>query len=469
MPDSIDNKDGKSNIDNNIAALDNISLEDVQTLEITNTINTSTTGGDNQTAEELAAIAAKKKKEDDDAAQALIDAQNSNNQNNTNNNDDNTDVNLINSFEDLINVVKNKATADLTDEDSTELLSIVDAFGGQSFNTDGEIVDAEGKVLYTAEQVKHYLTNNELPVDENGNFVDASGNVIKDKNELFRENTTVGVVMNALAKNFDIAFKDDFLPEDTESGIVDLVVKVAKVLNSSSVENYMKANPELEAFRKHLQLHGTADGYKTSTVDYDKLDYKTLTKEAKQAIIKEAFTSTGQQLTPNYLKYLDTLSEEDYNTEVSANATVLKEQQKQKKELVDKQLKEREETQQKEAEQYWNTVTNTIKNGKLPNINIPVAERDAFLSYVLTPVANGKSKDMLDAEKEDINSDLLMSYLRYKGNDISALARNIAQTQQVQGLRERMAKNNTRNNSSDKGKKPTTQNDYIPSLGEINL
>lgn len=463
MPDLIDNKGKSTTIDDNIAALDSFSLENMQNPDEPNTNSSSTTGRDTKTPEELKVIE-DKKKEEEAARQANL---NNSNTSNDNNNDNNDAVITIKSFDDLLNVVKNKDTASLTDEESDELFNIVDAFGGEAFNADGEIVDADGKVLYTAEQVKHYLANEELPVDADGNFVDAEGNVVKTKVELYRENTTVGVVMNALARNFDISFSDEFLPEDTESSIVDVVLKVAKVLNSSSVQQYMEANPELEAFRKHLLLHGSAEGYKTSTVDYDKLDYKTLSKDTKMGLIKEAFASTGQKLTERYSKFLDSLDEEEFNAEVVANTAVLKEQQKQKQENINKQLQEREETEQKETQKYWDTVTNTIKNGKLSNINIPVTEREAFLSYVLTPVANGKSKDMLDAEKEDINSDLLMSYLRYKGNDISALARNIAQTQKVEGLRQRMAKNNMRNNSSDKGKTPRTQNDYIPSLGEI--
>lgn len=460
MPQEIDNKGKTTTIDDNIAALDSFSLENMQnpTEPIANT--PSTTGGDNKSAEELKGIE-DKKKEEEAVKQATLDNSNSANSNNE------ESVNTIKSFDDLLSVVKNKNTDSLTDEESDELLNIVDAFGGEAFNAEGEIVDADGKVLYTAEQVKHYLTNEELPVDTDGNFIDAEGNIVKTKIELYRENTTVGVVMNALANNFDISFNDDFLPEDTESSIVDVVLKVAKVLNSSSVQQYMEANPELEAFRKHYLLHGTAEGYKTSTVDYDKLDYKTLSKDTKMSLIKEAFASTGQKLTERYSTFLNSLDEEEFNAEVIANTAVLKEQQKQKQENINKQLKEREDAKQEESQKYWSTVTNTIKNGKLSNINIPVSEREAFLSYVLTPVANGKSKDMLDAEKEDINSDLLMSYLRYKGNDISALARNIAQTQKVEGLRQRMAKNNMRNNSSDKGKTPRTQNDYIPSLGEI--
>ena len=86
-----------------------------------------------------------------------------------------------------------------------------------------------------------------------------------------------------------------------------------------------------------------------------------------------------------------------------------------------------------------------------------------------TPIQNGKSQDILDAEKDTVESDLLMSYLRYKGNDISALAKNIATTNNVQSLRERMAKNKIRNANSDKGTKPKTQDNYIPSLSDLNL
>ena len=85
--------------------------------------------------------------------------------------------------------------------------------------------------------------------------------------------------MNALAKNFAVSFNDNFLPADTEDSIVDVVNKVVSVVQESSVKEYMEANPELEAFRKHLILHGSAKGYTSSAVDYDTVIIKDLSKE----------------------------------------------------------------------------------------------------------------------------------------------------------------------------------------------
>lgn len=377
----------------------------------------------------------------------------------------------IATFEDLTNLLTSKTSDQLTEEENNELADIVDAFGGTAFNDKGEIVDAENNILFTADQLKHYLETNELPIDDNGDFVDANGNVVKSKVELFRENTTVGTVMNALARNFDVAFADTFMPDDTEDSLVDVVNKVVGVVKQSSVEEYFKANPELEGFRKHLLLNGSAEGYKSSAVDYDKIDVKTLSKEAKSLYVADAYKATGRTLTPAYSKYLEGLDEETFNTEVIENIKVLKDIQTNKQKEVDAQLQAQERQRAQEAKQYWDSVTNTIKSGKISNINIPIPERDAFLAYVTTPVKDGKTKDILDAEKEGVDIDLLTSYLRYKGYDLSVLAKNIATTQQVQSLREKMSKNNRRNiSNSGKGHKPTTQNnDYIPNLGEVNL
>lgn len=385
--------------------------------------------------------------------------------------DDNTSTFTIATFDDLTKLLTTKTSDQLSEEENNELSDIVDAFGGTAFNDKGEIVDAENKVLFTADQLKHYLETNELPVDDNGNFIDANGNIVKSKVELFRENTTVGTVMNALARNFDVAFADTFTPDDTEDSLVDVVNKVVGVVRQGSVEEYFKANPEMEAFRKHLVLNGTGDNYKSSAIDYDKVDVKTLSKEAKGVYINEAYKATGRTLTPAYSKYLESLDEETYNAEVVDNIKVLKDIQVNKQKEVDAQLKAQEVQKEQEAKQYWSAVINTIKNGKISNINIPIPERDAFLAYVTTPVKDGRTKDMLDAEKEDINADLLMSYLRYKGYDLSVLAKNIATTQQVQSLREKMGRNNRRNiSNSGKGNRPTTQNnDYIPNLGEVIL
>lgn len=383
-------------------------------------------------------------------------------------NDDN-DIVSIKSFDDLVNILTNKTSDTLSEEENNQLLDLVNAFGGEALNKDGAVVDAEGKILYTAEQVKHFISTDTLPVDEQGNFVNANGEVVKTKVELYRETTTVGTVMNALAKNFNISYGDDYMPDDTEESIVDLVNKVVKVVDTRSVAQYMQNNPELDSLRKHIQLHGSAEGFKANAVNYDNIDLKALSTEVKKAYIAEAYKISGRTLTPAYSKYLDGLGEEEYNLEVDDNLKVLKQHQTTTQQQVDNALKQKEIDAQEEAKTYWNSVTTTVKNGKLGNINIPLPEREGFLSYLTAPVQNGRSQDMLDAEKDTVESDLLMSYLRYKGNDISALAKNIATTNTVQGLRERMAKNNKRNANSDKGTKPTTRDNYIPSLGEINL
>lgn len=395
-----------------------------------------------------------------------------------NNNGDNNDGNpndIINdfvpikSFDDLVNLLTTKTSETLTDTENEQLADLVESFGGEALNKDGAIVDAEGKILYSPEQVKHFITNDELPVDDKGNLVNANGDIVKTKVELFRETTTVGTVMNSLAKNFGVAYADDYMPEDTEDSIIDVVNKVAKVVEARSVANYFKTNPELEAYRKHLQLHGSAEGFQGNTVDYDNVDIKDLTIEKKKAYIAEAFKAVGKTLTPAYSKYLESLGEEEINLEVQDNLKVLKTQQDNAKQQVDNALKQKQQQQEAEAKQYWNDVTTTVKNGKLSNINIPLPEREAFLTYLMTPVQNGRSQDMIDADNDTVESDLLMSYLRYKGRDISALAKNIATTQAVAGLRERMQNNKRRNTSSDKGAKPKTQDNYIPSLGEVNF
>lgn len=452
--------------DNNnqiIDSLDGISLEGIHNPQEPNTTPPINTGGDNQTSvppvvPENPIIT---NKGDNDGTGEGDSA-------NTSNTDNNSDASFsIKTFDDLLTIVTTKEAKDLTDAENEELVDIVDTFGGEAFSKDGAILNADGKVLYTAEQVKHYLTEGDLPINDNGDFVNADGEVVKTKSELFREQTTIGTVMNALAKNFAVSFNDNFLPADTEDSIVDVVNKVVSVVQESSVKEYMEANPELEAFRKHLILHGSAKGYTSSAVDYDTVIIKDLSKEAKQIYIAEAYKASGRTLTPAFSKYLDSLGEEDFNTEVAANLVVLKEQQQLRQDQVNSKLREKQVEEARNAEQYWNTVITTVKNGKLSNITIPLPERQAFLAYLTTPVENGKTRDVLDAEVENIDSDLLMSYLRYKGNDISALAKNIATTQQVQTLREKMNKNKRRNVSSDKGHKPTTQNDYIPNLGEV--
>jgi hypothetical protein len=381
---------------------------------------------------------------------------------------DDTDTRTIKSFDNLLSVITTKTTDTLDDNEREELSSIVDTFGGDAFSVNGDILDEEGQVLYTAEQVQYFLTENELPLDADGNFVNAKGEIVKSTVELFRETTTVGSTMNLLARNFGVGYADDYMPEDTEESLMNVIAETINVIDQRSVANYFEKNPELESFRKHLLLNGSAEGYIPTAVGYDQIVVKDLPKEKKLFYISEAYKATGRELTPAYTAYLDTLSEEVYNSEVAANLNVLTKQQQNRQQELDTKLTEKAKQDEENAKQYWNNVTNTIKNGKLSNIVVPISEREKFLEYVTTPVENNKTKDMIDAEKEDIDVDLLMSYLRYKGYNLGALANNIANTNKVETLREKMNKTKTRNYNSDKGNKPRTHNNYIPSINEIN-
>ena len=383
--------------------------------------------------------------------------------------DNNTDSNItIKSIDDLKTLLTSKKAEELTDDENAELSDIADAFGGSSFNTDGALLDADNKIIFTPEQVKAYLESGDLPVDDNGDFVNANGEVVKSKVELYRETTTVGSVMNSLAKNFGVSFKPTFMPDDSEDAVIDVVNKVVSVVNEKAVEKYFNTNPELESFRKHLLIHGSAEGYKASAIEYDKVIIKDLSKEQKKAYISEAAKAIGKPVTANYLAYLETLKEEDYNLEVAQNLTILSENQKQRRSEQDAELARKEQENTDALSAYWDTVTNTVKSGKLANINLPIPDREAFLSYLMTPVQDGKSKDMLDAENDDVNFDLLMSYLRFKNKDISQLAKNIANSEKVAGMRAKFEQNKRRNINSDKGQKPRTHDNYIPGLDEIN-
>ena len=255
------------------------------------------------------------------------------------------------------------------------------------------------------------------------------------------------------------------MPQNIEN----IVNKVVGVVNANAVATYFKNNPELESFRKHLALYGTAKDYKGENVDYDKIIIKDLSSEAKRAYIIEAGKVVGKPISDNFIKYLETLSEEDYNAEVAQHLTILKNNQIANRQELETKLQEKRDREEQETREYWGKVENIVKNGKISNINIPLPEREPFLQYLTAPVQNGKSKDMLDTEKDDVEFDLSISYLRFKNKDITALVKNLATTQQVVGLRNKLNQNKNRNTNSDKGFKPKTQNDYIPGFNDVLL
>ncbi len=105
---------------------------------------------------------------------------------------------------------------------------------------------------------------------------------------------------------------------------------------------------------------------------------------------------------------------------------------------------------QKEQQDYWNKVQNTVNEGKLSNVQIPEADKDNFYNYMaIAKDQYGRSQAMIDAENSSIEDTLMLEYLRFKGFNLNSLITAASQNKRAQALKLRIKKSadtNTGNN-----------------------
>ena len=218
-----------------------------------------------------------------------------------------------------------------------------------------------------------------------------------------------------------------------------------KVLNKLlySITKFLDAQPELKSFAQHLALGGTADNYKSTHVDYKSLKVKDLEVNSKLDILRKSFTAQGNPSGDMIVDMLKQAGEEELNRATSDAINFLDKQQGLQNQQREEQLRANALQEEQATEKYWQDVQGTIQKGVLGTLNVPIKEREAFFNYLAKPVDESmNSAEALAIAEETLETQLMVSYLRFKGGDISKLVNNMVKEQKVMTLKERMAKNN---------------------------
>lgn len=322
-------------------------------------------------------------------------------------------------------------------------------FKADKVDDKGNLLNTNGQVVLKAEDFKDFVDNDNLPVNEKGEAINALGEVIKSKEQILEDNSIIVPAKTAVETNFGIKLPDNLELPDTIDGVVKLVEESVKQLNTGTIKNFLENNPELKGFAQHLALGGTADTYSPSNINYKEINVKTLDESAKLDFLKRAFQLQGNPNPDSIIKLIQKEGEEELNKHVGASLTFLDAKQKENNQLRDQQVIAQQQQQEQADRQYWTDVQKVVTNGNLGAITIPLKERQAFFDYMTKPINNKhESAEILDMSKDTVEFELLVSFLRYKKGDISQLVENLSRTQRVKSLSDRVNKINSINNGN---------------------
>jgi hypothetical protein len=331
----------------------------------------------------------------------------------------------------------------VTEESKAFRDEILTEVNGSTITEQG-ILNNKGEVVLNVQDLNSYLETGKLPTNDAGQTTDSQGNILDDTippNTAAVDDSLVLKAKTQIQEAFGLDIQEDF--EDTEDGLLNLTAKAVELSEERAINTFLENNPIINDFVNHLKIGGNPNDFNADLIDYDSINTTALSTDAKLDFIKRKLTSQGLDNADTIIDLFKTAGEDKVLEETRKAIDYLRDKQEQDS-LVKQQEAQRLEQQERESvKKYWGEVKETVNKGKINNISIPINDRQKFFEYLSKPVAGNKSQEMLDAEKEPMDFELMVSYLRYKKGDIGKLTAVLAAENKVNSLRERMNKHNT--------------------------
>ena len=271
---------------------------------------------------------------------------NNNDDNNKNNNGNNNNSNG-----------DNPSTGELNAGDQIEVDGVT-----YTVSENGDIVDADGNVFKAAADVADWLKTVDINDDNDSNPLSLSS--IQE---------AVGITINDENGN-PVEFTED---ADGVKSYIDSVINLRSAeLQQAAINRLYQDNPLLKQFQDYVQLKGTPRGFgdipDRSGIKLDKENESQLV-----AVIKMAATEFGNKsLNDNYIKYLrDSGSLYD---EAKTQLAALVDKDKAYRKDIEKQAAAQRQQEADELKAYWEKVNNMIKGRVINGYKIP----DSFTKEV---------------------------------------------------------------------------------------
>ena len=233
---------------------------------------------------------------------------------------------------------------------------------------------------------------------------------------------------------------------ETEEGIAKFVEALAEKRQQDSLNEIFDNYPDVKQYLEYRNSGGKAEQY-----------FKTM-EDPLSSIkeLKESDEGAQEKVIRYYFKTFKNMDEEEIEDTIEgyrakdklfvraekALGIIKNSKEEESKKLVEEQRKIKEQETEK-AKEYWNTVKDTVKTGKLSgNILIPSKEKTAFFNYLTKPDKTGKTERIKDIEKASNEEMLALEYLRFKKFSLDDLVKQEANSRQVEKLKKKLKSQN---------------------------
>lgn len=290
-------------------------------------------------------------------------------------------------------------------------------------------------------------------VDEQGNILDANGNIFKEAKDVkawkdsleiqeVNEENAVNLKTIQDAVGIDVVDESGNVIEfeDTPDGIKSYVNQVIENsrddIQSETINKLFETYPILNDVLNYYIANGNSlEGF-NQTPNREDVVLNENNIEQQEVIIKTAWKEQGRK--GNVDSYIDYLKQSGTLFNVAQEELEgLKEADKERKEAIRQEAARVEQEQKENTRQYWENVHNIVKTKqlgayKLPDTIVRTVEGkklggsiEDFFNYIYQVDNDGKSRYVRDLEKDSqenrLQDELLRAYLKYTGGSYSNL------------------------------------------------
>jgi len=339
--------------------------------------------------------------------------------------------------------------------------------GGNGNNNGGDNNNNQPEKL--AAGTKLEVDDKTYTIDDNGNAVDAEGNIFKKADEVDEwvksftvENPANDNTLANIQKALDVEITDEnnqpIQYENTPEGIQQYVNDVVETAREEIATNTMKQFYQQFPFAKdivdyYIANGNSLDGYGVMP-DRSGIEIDDNNVAQQEAIIRTAWKENGQKGdVERYIKYLkdsNTLTE----TAKAELAGLQEKDENARKELAAKAAAKHQQDMENEAK-YWQSVKDIINSKTIGEYqlsdtivrNVNGQKQSAtltdFYNYISRTDKDGLtdySKDLLKRKPEvALANDILQAYITFTGGDYTSLIKKAANANEVKTLRLRSA------------------------------
>lgn len=301
-----------------------------------------------------------------------------------------------------------------------------------SLDDKGNVINDKGEVLIEAANVQK---------DEEGNLIISNELADKFKQE---KPSLVDNFRKEFSESLGINYVDDkgqpIVFEKTENGLKDFINFTIEngainLIQTREKELFTKF-PDVENYILHRYQGGSPEEFFSKpipdieTIKFDSKDQTFQFNVVVQAGILRGLSKEDATLFAEKFEKDGKLLDRS-----KADFDFIKQDNVNKKEAATKAIEEQNRKQKEDDAKFWNTVETTVKKRTFKGLSIAEQEVNPFMDYLAKPVKNGLTQSQIDAQNADIETQIALEYLRYKGLNLSTLVQNMAKNLNVQKIK----------------------------------